>query len=60
MSYLLNLQKYKDGCYIADIFMGAFAYPDDIVILAPTKNARRVMLKIVITDFLVSMISSSI
>ncbi len=42
---LFNLQIYKYGCYVAYIFMDAFAY--DIVILAPTKYALRAMLKII-------------
>jgi len=32
------------GCYIGNHFMGAFAYADDIVILAPTKWSLKEML----------------
>ena len=31
------------GCYIGNIFVGAFAYADDIVLLAPTTTAMRLM-----------------
>ena len=34
------------GCYIGNIFVGALAYDDDIVLLAPTAKAIRVMLGI--------------
>ena len=34
---LLNrLRQSKLGCYVGDIFMGAFAYADDVALLAPT------------------------
>ena len=32
------------GCYIGNIFIGALAYADDIVLLAPTARAMRLML----------------
>ena len=32
------------GCYIGNIFVGALAYADDIVLLAPTARAMRLML----------------
>ena len=32
------------GCYLAGIFMGAFAYADDIVLIAPSLSALRKML----------------
>ena len=31
------------GCYIGNIFVGALAYTDDIVLLAPTARAMRLM-----------------
>ena len=34
------------GCYIGNIFVGALAYTDDIVLLAPTARAMRPMLGI--------------
>ncbi len=44
---LLNaLHDSSVGCYIGNTFVGAFAYADDIVILAPAKSALNRMLKI--------------
>ena len=34
------------GCYIGNIFVGALAYADDIVLLPPTAKAMRLMLSI--------------
>ena len=34
------------GCYIQNIFVGALAYADDIVLLAPTARAMRLLLGI--------------
>ena len=31
-----SLRQSKLGCYVGDIFMGAFAYADDVALLAPT------------------------
>ena len=32
------------GCFIGEVFLGALAYADDIVLLAPTHRAMRKML----------------
>ena len=32
------------GCFIGEVFLGALAYADDIVLLAPTHRAMRNML----------------
>jgi Reverse transcriptase (RNA-dependent DNA polymerase) len=40
------LSKAGVGCFIGDNFVGAFAYADDIVLLAPTASALRSMLAI--------------
>jgi hypothetical protein len=44
-SLLLSLAASKVGCFIGEIFVGALAYADDIVLLTPTANAMRHMLK---------------
>jgi hypothetical protein len=44
---LLNLQACGQGCYIGQIFMGAFAYADDASLLAPSKQALKYMLGVV-------------
>ena len=36
------------GCLVGECYVGALAYADDIVLLAPTANAIRHMLKYVI------------
>jgi hypothetical protein len=36
---LTSVWKAGVGCYIGGIFVGAFAYADDIVILAPSATA---------------------
>ncbi len=41
-----NLNNGKVGCYMGDICCNAFAYADDIVILNPTWEALRMMVKI--------------
>jgi hypothetical protein len=41
-----NLSKSKVGCHIGHIFFGAFAYADDVIILAPSLLALRRLLKI--------------
>ena len=43
---LQRLIKSGVGCYIGDIFVGALAYADDIVLVAPSASAMRLMLKI--------------
>ena len=34
------------GCYICSFFVGALAYADDLVLLAPTPSAMRQLLRI--------------
>ena len=42
---LLNrLRQSKLGCYVGDIFLGAFAYADDVAILAPTIMSEKKLL----------------
>jgi len=43
---LLILSKAGVGCFIGLHFVGALAYADDIVILAPTASAMRKLLAI--------------
>jgi len=43
-SLLCALQNFRVGYYIGHMFLGALAYADDIVLLAPTPNAMRTML----------------
>jgi len=40
----LELSKSGFGCFIGEVFLGALAYTDDIVLLAPTHRAMRNML----------------
>ena len=42
--FLLLLAKSEVGCFIGYWFIGALAYADDIVLLAPTASAMRAML----------------
>ena len=47
MSYYLSLKSQElDATCIGNIFTGALAYADDVVLLAPTKHAMSLMLKI--------------
>ncbi len=39
-----DLSRHKYGCFIGNLFIGALAYADDIVILARTGNALKEML----------------
>ena len=41
---LLKLKKSGIGCHIGNIFTGALAYADDVVLLAPTKHAMSLKL----------------
>jgi hypothetical protein len=41
-----ELEAAKYGCYIGFCFVGVLAYADDLVLLAPSANATRKMLKI--------------
>jgi hypothetical protein len=43
---LISISKAGVGCYIGGIFVGAFAYADDIVIVAPSATALRRLLTI--------------
>jgi hypothetical protein len=43
---LISISKAGVGCYIGGIFVGAFAYADDIVIVAPSATALRSLLTI--------------
>ena len=43
---LLKLKKSGIGCHIGNIFTGALAYADGVVLLAPTEHAMSLMLKI--------------
>jgi hypothetical protein len=43
---LCRLKRSGVGCYIGHIFVGALAYADDIILLAPTRAALTKMLKI--------------
>lgn len=43
---LSRLESCGVGCYIGNTFMGALAYADDVVLMAPTKYAIQQMLKI--------------
>lgn len=43
---LVALSKAGVGCFLGSNFVGALAYADDIVILAPTASALRIMLAI--------------
>jgi Reverse transcriptase (RNA-dependent DNA polymerase) len=43
---LLALKHAGVGCHLGKWFIGALAYADDIVLLAPTARAMRLVLKI--------------
>ena len=43
---LVALSKAGVGCFIGDYFVGALAYADDVVLLAPSASALRIMLAI--------------
>jgi hypothetical protein len=43
---LISLSKADIGCHIGSFFVGALAYADDLVLLAPSANAMRCMLRI--------------
>ena len=40
------LRRSGAGCYVLDMFAGAFFYADDLIILAPTRQALQEMLTI--------------
>ena len=39
------LRKKGIGCHLAGVFMGAVGYADDVILLAPSRNAAQMMLK---------------
>jgi hypothetical protein len=43
---LISISKVCVGCYIGGFFVGAFAYTDDVVIVAPSATALRRLLTI--------------
>jgi len=43
---LCRLAKTNIGCFIGNIFVGALAYADDVVLLAPTPHAMRILLAV--------------
>ena len=43
---LVRLTNSNVGCYVGSFFVGALAYADDIVLLAPTPSAMRRMLQL--------------
>jgi len=43
---LKPLQASGVGCFVGSIYTGALAYADDIVLLSPTANAARKMLRV--------------
>ena len=46
INFLINWVEAGVGCYIGNIFVGALSYADDIVLLALTARAMRLMLGI--------------
>ena len=43
---LINLRKTNIGCHIGQICANSFAYADDIVLLSPTLNGIKLMIKV--------------
>jgi hypothetical protein len=43
---LIRLSAKKTGCFMGHYFVGAFAYADDLVLLAPTPRAMRSLLAV--------------
>ena len=43
---LISLSKAGVGCYVGPFFVGALAYADDVVIIAPTPTAMRKLLSV--------------
>eukprot|EP00920_Eleutheroschizon_duboscqi_P024080 GHVT01059809.1.p1 GENE.GHVT01059809.1~~GHVT01059809.1.p1 ORF type:complete len:557 (-),score=-38.71 GHVT01059809.1:104-1774(-) len=43
---LYRLEESGVGCYVGNKFLGALAYADDVVLLAPTTTAANVMLEV--------------
>ena len=46
------------GCYIANKFVGATAYADDLMLLAPTRSAMKEMLKVANDMLLITILAS--
>ena len=42
--FLVELRRLGIGCKVADIFMGAVGFCDDILLMAPTRDGMQVML----------------
>ena len=40
-----QLRKEGIGCHLAGLFMGAVGYADDVILMAPSRNAAQMMLK---------------
>ena len=43
---LIELRKLGVGCYIADVFLGAAAYADDLLLMSPTRSGMAAMFKV--------------
>ena len=43
---LISLSQAGIGCHFGSFFVGALAYADDLVLLAPSENAMRHMLRL--------------
>ena len=43
---LVNLRKSGVGCHIGKMFMGAFGYADDVILIAPTRHSLQIRLSI--------------
>ena len=43
------MRQLKLGCYVGDIFMGAFAYADDVALLAPTIMAHNKLITVCVS-----------
>ena len=43
---LCALKSAGYGCFVGHVFTGAIAYADDLVLLAPSQNAMRNMLRV--------------
>ena len=41
-----TLRKLGVGCHIGDVFMGAAGFADDVILLAPSRAAMQLMLKV--------------
>ena len=43
------MRQSKLGCYVGDIFMGVFAYADDVALLAPTIMAHNKLITVCVS-----------